>query len=72
MQFKDKINQEVLNRTGFDVPELGGKVKLSRPEILEALKHAKRWHENYAQDCIQAIDNIIRNEFTDDERTAGA
>lgn len=71
MRFQDKINKAVENKIGYDIPELSDKRTLSRQEILAALKSAKRWHEDHAQDCMQAIDTIIGQEFTWDERTAG-
>jgi hypothetical protein len=72
MRLQDKINKAVEAKTGYDVPELGDKRTLSKKEILESLKNAKRWHEDHAQDCMQAIDIIIGQEFTLDERIAGA
>ncbi|MDD5650975.1 MAG: hypothetical protein PHF86_11250 [Candidatus Nanoarchaeia archaeon] len=66
--FKDKINKLVENATGFDVPQLGGKHKMSRKEVLEALKFQKIWFEDFANDCICTIDKIIVDNFTIDER----
>lgn len=72
MSFEEKLNQQVLNATGFDVPELSGGARVSREEALAALRHAKRWHEDFATQCQNQIDNIIANNFTLDERTAEA
>jgi hypothetical protein len=66
--FKDKINKLVENATGFDVPQLEGKHKMSRKKVLEALRFQKRWFEDYANDCNRAIDKIIVDNFTIDER----
>jgi nucleoside-triphosphatase THEP1 len=68
MKLKDKINKEVYNRTGFDVPELCGNVKLTKKEILDILRHQKGWFEDYANDCNNQIDKIIVENFTIDER----
>ena len=68
MKLKDSINAQVLSATGFDVPQLAGKEDMSKQEILEALRWQKRWFEDFAQDCNNQIDNIIKNNFTLDER----
>jgi len=67
MKLKDKINIEVLNHTGFDVPGLTGDVKLTRRQIIDVLKKSKRWYEDFAHDCQNQIDIILRNYFTSDE-----
>jgi hypothetical protein len=68
MKLKDKINKQVLNKTGFDVPQLGGNIELSKKEILEALRWQKRWFEDFANDCNNQIDIIIADNFDLDER----
>jgi hypothetical protein len=67
MKLKDKINKQVLNKTGFDIPQLGGNVELSKKEILEALRWQKRWFEDFANDCNKQIDIIIHDNFSMDE-----
>jgi hypothetical protein len=68
MLLKDQINSEITNATGFDVPELCGKVTPTRDEILEALRSQKRWHEDHLQDIMSAIDKVIEKHFTFEER----
>lgn len=67
MTFKDRINQEVENKTGMDVPELSGKNKLSRKQILNILRQHKKWIEDHVTDDIAAVDRIIRDNFTEEE-----
>jgi hypothetical protein len=68
LNLKDKINTQVLNATGFDVPQLGGTGNMSKKEILEALRWQKRWFEDFALDCQNQVDLIIGHNFTMDER----
>jgi hypothetical protein len=65
MYLADKINKQVLNATGFDVPELSG--RMSHKKILEALRHQKRWHEDFSTQCVNQLDSIIHDNFDIDE-----
>ena len=68
IKFKDKINKLVLDKTGFDVPQLDGNNKLSRKEILEILRRQCDWYDDFAQECRRNVETIIKNNFTLDER----